>query len=624
MNKLILIVLTILIAGRFVVHQANEDLPKVLLQGIPYKLNLVDINSDYISVSHYDGGKKETFYLITRGQEIDTTISLSSTGYYYFDIPGRADRSSILVLPGFLSVIPPLVAILLALFFRQVLISLIAGIYIGAFFINGYDPLIAFLRLSDEIVLNSVIDKDHMMILLFTLFIGGVVGIISKNGGTAGIADKITRFARKPRSGMLSGYFMGVFIFFDDYANSLLIGNMMRPITDKLKISREKLAYIVDSTAAPIASVMIISTWIGFELGLIGEGLALIGWGDNPYDVFLSTIPYRFYPIAAVFFVFLIAVKERDFGPMYKAEYRARTTGRVFAENLTEEEIDIAEAEKVKTGKSSWLLAVIPIFTLLFTTVAALIYTGIEKLEALGTASYGIQDIITHSDSYASLLWSSLFATAVAILLTVGRKIMSVEKSLTAWNTGVQSMMFACIVLVLAWALSSVTVEMHTADYLISILSDSINPRLLPLLIFIICGAVSFSTGTSWGTMAIVMPIVIPLGFHLSQMNGYDHENTRLIIYGVISSVLAGSVWGDHCSPIADTTILSSMASKCNHIDHVRTQLPYAIVVASVTMPIGDILTAYGLNPFIAIAIIFILLYLIVKFFGKKLPQVTI
>ncbi|MCB9249255.1 MAG: hypothetical protein H6613_12295 [Ignavibacteriales bacterium] len=213
-------------------------------------------------------------------------------------------------------------AILLALLFRQVLVALFAGIYVGLLFIHDFNFITALLRLVDTNLFSALIDPDHAYIILFTLLIGGVVGVISKNGGTIGLANQITKFAKTPRSGMLSSWLMGLVIFFDDYANSLIIGNMMRPITDKLKISREKLAYIVDSTAAPIASLVIISTWIGYELGLIGDGLKLIGSDQNPYEVFLQTLPYRFYPIAAVFFFFITSYLKRDFGPMYKAEIK--------------------------------------------------------------------------------------------------------------------------------------------------------------------------------------------------------------------------------------------------------------------------------------------------------------
>ena len=496
---------------------------------------------------------------------------------------------------------------------------MLSGIYIGLLFLYDFNPVTALLRLIDTNLFNAVIDPDHMYVIMFTLLIGGVVGVISKNGGTVGLANQITKLAKTPRSGMLASWFMGVIIFFDDYANSLIIGNMMRPITDKLKISREKLAYIVDSTAAPVASLVIVSTWIGYELGLIGEGLKAIGSTQNAYDVFIQTLPYRFYPIAAVFFVFITSYFQRDFGSMYTAEVKARKYGiKNYITETTTNELDKAGIE---SKNAKWFNGAIPILIILFGTIIGLFYTGISSLENSGVSNYGIQQIISHSDSYKSLLWASLFAGLVAVLLTVSQKIKKLEDTIKAWHSGVQTMLLAVIILVLAWGISSITRELKTADYVISLLSDSLNPHFLPVLVFIVAGVISFATGTSWGTMAIVMPIVIPMAATISSINSLAEPTTNLIIVGVISSVLAGSVWGDHCSPIADTTILSSMASECNHIDHVQTQLPYAIVVGIVSMIFGDLLTAFGFNPYFAILLIFAMLTGILFLFGKRVGQ---
>jgi Na+/H+ antiporter NhaC len=454
---------------------------------------------------------------------------------------------------------------------------------------------------------------------LFTLLIGGVVGIISKNGGTIGLANQITKLAKTPRSGMLASWFMGLVIFFDDYANSLIIGNMMRPITDKLKISREKLAYIVDSTAAPIASLVIISTWIGYELGLIGEGLNAIGSNQNPYEVFIQTLPYRFYPIAAIFFVFITSYLKRDFGPMYHAEIKARKSNIGKIETIQLEKK--LNKNDIPLSKTRWYNGAIPILIILFGTILGLVFTGIESLEAKGTYDYGIEQIIRESDSYRSLLWASLISGIVAIILTVSQKIRKLEDAIKSWHSGVQSMMIAAIILVMAWGISSITSDLKTADYLISVISDSINPRFLPAIVFVTCGLISFATGTSWGTMAIVMPIVIPMASTISISEGLILADTNIIIVGVISSVLAGSVWGDHCSPIADTTILSSMASKCDHISHVKTQLPYAILVGFVGLVLGDLPTAFGLSPYISIVLILGTLTGILLLVGKKVED---
>jgi len=575
-----------------------------------------------VPIKFVSNSRTFSFILHKQGNNIDTTIELQESGEYKIFVNSNKEIiSAVRVIPGWLSIIPPLIAILLALLIRHVLVSLAAGIYIGAIFLYDFNPVIAFLRFADTIILKSLTNPDHMFIIVFTLLIGGVVGVISSNGGTADLAKVITKYARTAKSGMVASWVMGIAIFFDDYANSLIIGNMMRPITDKLRISREKLAYIVDSTAAPIASIVIISTWIGYELGLIGEGLRSIGSTENAYDVFLNTIPFRFYPIAALFFVFIVSYFQRDFGPMFKAEKRARTTGRLTETDEPLEDKKI-ETEKMSiTKKSKWFNGAIPILIILFGTIAGLIYTGINDLKEIGGLQFTLQNIISHSDSYSSLLWASFAASIVAIVMSIWEKLLSLTKAMEAWFQGIQSMLFAALILVFAWGISSITNDLKTADYLISILSNSIDPRYLPVLVFLVCALISFATGTSWGTMAIVMPIVIPLAHKISVISGLSAVDSRLIIHGVISSVLTGSVFGDHCSPIADTTILSSLASKCNHIDHVRTQLPYAILIAVVCMMLGDLPTAFGLNPYIAIILILIVLTLILFIFGKKVPE---
>jgi len=547
-------------------------------------------------------------------------INIEESGKYTLRFENNDISSSIRILPGWTSLLPPLLAIILALIIRQVVVALAAGSYLGAIFLYDFDPFTALLRFADTIVLNGLLDKDHVYITLFTLLIGGVVGVISKNGGTAGLARIITKFARTVKSTLISSWLLGILIFFDDYANSLIIGNLMRPITDRVKISREKLSYIVDSTAAPVASLIIISTWIGYQVGLINDGLKAVGSTQNAYEIFLHSIPYGFYTIAALFFVFLTSVTGRDFGPMYKAEYRARTTGEVTAKDTNMKEIE-GEKDLFSQDNPKWYNGALPIFVILFGTIGGLIFTGMQSLQSQGIVDYSVQDIISNGDSYAALLWSSFLACVVAVVMTVTQKILTLQKAMDAWQDGLRSMMIAVIILVFAWSISSVTTELRTADYLISILSGAVEPMFLPILVFIVCSVICFSTGTSWGTMAIVIPIVIPLTFKLCAASGLSYEETNTLLYAVVSSVLAGSVFGDHCSPISDTTILSSMASRCNHIDHVQTQLPYAIVVGVACIIFGYLPAGFGFNPIISNLLIFASLIAFLMFFGKKVPE---
>ncbi len=607
------------------VNAQTLDFPSINLNDVPFKITIKNYPDSLksVSVNILQNEKNIQSILFDKSSlEKEVTVNLNGN----FQISSNEIKNlngEFRVIPGWLSIIPPLLAILLALLLRQVIVALTAGIVIGAFFIYDFNFFIALLRFVDTIMIDTLVNRENSMIIVFTLLFGGVIGIISKNGGTVGISNLVTKLAKTAKSGMLSSWLMGLFIFFDDYANTLIIGNMMRPITDRLRISREKLAYLVDSTSAPVASIFIISSWIGFELGLIATGLRSVNSDINSYELLLQTIPYRFYPIAALFFVFLVAYTQRDFGPMYKAEVRARTTGKLFDNKSIESNLD-DDSLFNNSDKAKWYNGAVPILVILFGTIAGLIYTGILNLTNKGITDFGLREIIINSDSFLALMWAGFAASVTAVIMSVGQKILSLNEAINAWTKGVQSMLFACIILAFAWAISDVTEILKTADYLISILSDSLDPRLLPVLVFLVCAAVSFSTGTSWGTMAIVMPIVIPLSFKMAELHGLNFSTDPTILAGVVSSVLAGSVFGDHCSPIADTTILSSMASHCNHIDHVKTQLPYAIVVGVVCMILGDLATAYGLPTYIAIPLIFFALYLIIRFFGKKVSEAVV
>jgi Na+/H+ antiporter NhaC len=612
-----IIIYLLLLTPSFIYSQ-KIDLPTFYLSDIKFKILIEGIDSN--SVTHVvfksdDNIIKYSFK--PRHGKIDTSVSINTAGNYLVSVNQKMIGNKIRIVPGWLSVIPPLLAILLALIIKQVIISLAAGIFIGIIFIYDYNPFIAFLRFGDTFIINSVVDRDHMFIILFTLLIGGVVGIISKNGGTLGLANLITKLAKSSRGGMIASWALGVVIFFDDYANSLIIGNMMRPITDRHKISREKLAYIVDATAAPVASLFIISTWIGYQVGLIQDAVNLIGLKANAYDLFINSIPYGFYSIGTILFVFFISYSQRDFNSMLKAERRARLQGKVSAKEENDNEINSSNIF-TKSTKPKWFNGAVPILVILFGTLIGLYFTGINSLKESGITDYSIQNIIGNSDSFSSLLWASLSACVVAVLMSIGQKILTLEESMEAWQKGVQTMLVAVIILVFAWGISNVTHEMKTADYIISVISESINPGFLPALIFIICAITAFATGTSWGIMAIVMPIAIPLTHNISLINHLNGDSYYQILYSVIAAVLSGSVFGDHCSPIADTTILSSLASKCNHIDHVNTQMPYALTVAFLALILGFIPAGFGVSPFISLILIVSVSASIIYFWGKK------
>lgn len=590
----------------------------------------------------------------------DGKLFLISKGRNYDDYrlvhiaPQKASNTyEVKYIPLWLSIVPPLVAIILALIFKEVIISLFVGIWSGAFIVNGmrFDPISMVTSLFDVVekyIIGALSDSGHLSVLLFSLMIGGMVAIISRNGGMAGVVKRLSRFAKTPRSTELVTWFLGVAIFFDDYANTLIVGNTMRPVTDKFKISREKLAYIVDSTAAPVAAIAFITTWIGVELGYIKDNMNnLAGFEEIPsaYSVFLSSLQYSFYPILTLGFILILIFTRRDFGAMYKAEVRARTTGAVSKKRGEETTSgDMEDLEPVKNAPLKWYNAVVPVITVVSVTIIGLVATGLDtsfaSLTSLGyegDASFGsiwsnlhlLSDseeisffeqlgiLIGNADSYVALIWASLSGLILGILLTIGGRIMKVDDTMNTMLAGFKTMLPALIILALAWSLGTITEELNTATFLTSTLQDSLPPEFMPGVIFILAGAIAFSTGSSWSTMAILYPIAIPATWAICMANGYDNTAALPILYNVIATVLAASVFGDHCSPISDTTILSSLASDCNHIDHVRTQLPYALTVGSVSIALGYISIVVGLPAIFNFLIGLIVLFLIVRFVGK-------
>lgn len=523
------------------------------------------------------------------------------------------------MLPGWLSILPPLLAIGMALIFKRVVPSLFLGVWVGAWIAAGLTAsgLWTGLLASFEVyVLGALADSGHAAIILFSLMIGGMVGIISKNGGMQGVVNYIITWASNAQRGQLATGGLGLAIFFDDYANTLVVGNTMRSVTDKLRISREKLAYLVDSTAAPIATLAFVTTWIGYQVGLVGTAVdGIDGYSEAAYSIFLNSLAYSFYPILAIVFVFAVAYFRRDFGPMYEAERRARTTGEVLREGSNVDEA-AGESEEMapKPGKPQRALnAVVPILVLVGAVLGGLYVTGLQE----AGAGASLQDIIGNADSYKALMWGSLLGVVVAAALSVGQRILTLEETVEAWYAGLKSMLFAMIILVLAWALSEITTVLNTAEYLMTVLGETLNPGLVPAIIFVLAAATAFATGSSWGTMGILMPLIIPLVWAVLQINQMTDPSHYHIIYSSVSAVLAGSVWGDHCSPISDTTILSSMASGCDHIDHVNTQLPYALTVGVVAILLGTIPTGFGFPWWASLLISAPLLIGILLYFGK-------
>ena len=535
---------------------------------------------------------------------------------------------------GLWTILPPIIAIALAFITKNVVISLFIGTLSGCFLLQiiGSNPFMAIIQAFLDFVqraLNSLADPWNAGIVLQVMVIGGVISLVSKMGGAKAIAESLAKKAKTPRSAQLITWFLGVLVFFDDYANSLIVGPIMKPVADKMKISRERLSFIIDATAAPIAGIMIVSTWIGLEVGLIKDGFTLIGQEVDAFGVFLSTIPYRFYNILILIFVVATSLLLRDFGPMRKAEINARKgyISDASKEITLDKDVEDEMAHKEGVKLSVWN-AIIPIGALMISALISFYYSGytaimggedvvLQNLMTTSPASFtAIREAFSASDASVALFQSALFASIVAIFMAVCKKIFTFSEAVEVWIDGMKGLIITGVILILAWSLSSVIKELGTAAYLVKLLSSSIPQFLLPSIIFILGAVISFATGTAYGTMGILMPLAIPLSYSISPEMGY-------VIVGT-SAVLTGAIFGDHCSPISDTTIMSSMGAGCDHISHVRTQMPYALSVAAITILFGYIPVGLGLSIWLVLPLATAAIFALVYFVGKPVDNVEV
>jgi Na+/H+ antiporter NhaC len=602
----------------FGISAIELDVPPVGLQSVPVEIEVSDATPG-AGVTLEVAGTRYTGTADANGMASFPDVRVAQRGVTAIAAmaAGESAATELRVLPGWVSLLPAFLAIAVALLIRNVVPALVLGLWVGATTLREVSLPGAGKGLLDVFAVyisEALHDTDRVAIILFTMMIGGMVGIITRNGGMARIVQVVVSKARTAIGGQVSVWLMGLMIFFDDYANTLVVGNTARPITDHLKISREKLAYIVDSTAAPVVCLFLVTTWIGYQVSLIDRAKADIEMlaDTTAYSLFLHSIPYSFYPILAVLFVLFVAITGRDMGPMYKAEVRARLGG-VRPERI--EELPAMEADKLEAKPGVPMRAFnafLPIIALVVALAAGVVITG------EGTS---FTEIVGSANPYLAMMWASFVGALVAAALSIGQRILSAHETVDAWYGGARAPLFGIIVLVLAWSMSDVTSDLNAKGYLISILGDALPAALLPAVVFVLSAVTAFATGTSWGTMGILMPLVLPLTWAVMSVSGVANPDGMHIMYSAISCVLAGAVWGDHCSPISDTTVLSSIASGCDHIEHVRTQMPYAMLVGSVGIGLGTIPGGYGLSPWISIILGALLLFTVLRFFGRNADE---
>ncbi len=605
-------------------RSAEIRAPAVALNGVPVSISGVSLPPQTrVQMRFEDARGNLAATLRTQTDDsgaFEQQVRLTTPGAvrYRWEVGNVSGEGRMRVIPAWWSSLPPLLAIALALLLRQVVLALLGGVWLGAWMIAGANPFTALLRVADTYLLNAYANRDHLQIIGFTMLLGGMLGVTTRAGGLKAIVRVLSRRVRSDRGVQLSAYLMGLVIFIDDYANTLFVGATMRPLADRFRVSREKLAYIIDSTAAPVANLALIGTWIGFEVSLIADSFKATGVGLEPYWAFLLSIPYRFYPIFALVFIAWLLIWRRDFGAMYRAELRARTTGKVLADGASPlANYESAELLPPDHLRGSVWSALLPIVVALGGTLGGLFYTGYYGALDAGEA-ITLRSVLSNANSYISLTWGALLGCVAAFLCAVPTRALNMREAFDAWVGGARAMVLAVVILGLAWSIGDVCEGLHTAQYLVQALQGNLSPAWLPALTTLVAAGISFAIGSSWGTMSILMPLAIPLAHSLTA--GMDAPTQQFCLIATLSSVLAGATFGDHCSPISDTTVLSSIFAGSDHIDHVRTQLPYALIVGAVAWLVGDVATGFGLPVWVALLLGTALLGVVVRIAGKPTP----
>ena len=455
----------------------------------------------------------------------------------------------------FFSLVPPVVAIALALITKEVYSSLFVGVTIGALFYSGFSFEGTVNHLAKGGFLAVLTDESHMGIMVFLVVLGVMVSLMNKAGGSAAFGKWVGEHIKSRVGAQIATVFLGILIFIDDYFNCLTVGSVMRPVADKHKISRSKLAYIIDSTAAPVCIIAPISSWAAAVAGFVK--------GEDGFALFIKAIPYNFYALLTIFAMLFIIIAKADFGPMAVHERNA-LKGDLF----TSGKEDFEEREAINTkGRVFDLVA--PVVILIICCVIGMVYTG-------GAFSgENIIDAFANCDADYGLMVGSFCALLITIAFYSVRNVLSFNDCMRCIPDGFKAMVPAILILTLAWTLQAMTSSLGAAEYVAALVDSGKGAFMsfLPAIIFVVACFLAFATGTSWGTFSILIPIVVDV------FAGSDP--TMMIIS--ISACMAGAVCGDHCSPISDTTIMASAGAQCNHVNHVSTQLPYALLVAAVS-----------------------------------------
>ncbi|MBQ3059723.1 MAG: Na+/H+ antiporter NhaC family protein [Desulfovibrio sp.] len=505
---------------------------------------------------------------------------------------------------GFLAFIPPVLAIVLALLTKDVLVSITLGIVSGVLIVAGGDPLTAFIKLTD-LMADKAGDAWNIRILLFCGLLGGLVGLLSRAGSARAFGLWAARAIKGRRSAQLFTWLCGLLIFIDDYFNSLAVGSVMKPISDTRGVSRAKLAYILDSTAAPICIIAPVSSWVVTVISQIRASSGFSELGVSEMSFFVMLIPYNVYALLALFMVFVVAATGRDFGPMAVSERRAAQGLFCNQEQYGPAPGQLDEGEG--NSRAAWYDMAFPMLVLLVACIVAFplsTWLGIKPGESMT-----LVDGFRNADASKALLYGIVFTLGVTWLYFMARRMLSIRDASESFIEGIKSMTPALIILILAWSIGHVISKPLSQGGLglplviDALLKGSELPFwVLPLCVFFISGGIAFATGTSWGTFGIMIPIVLPTAVSLASGMGYTGEDVLQCALIAVGAVLSGAVFGDHSSPISDTTILSSAGAGCPHLEHVATQIPYAFFVA-LCSGAGIVTGAWSMSAWAALAV---------------------
>ncbi|MBU0561804.1 MAG: sodium:solute symporter [Bacteroidetes bacterium] len=479
---------------------------------------------------------------------------------------------------GFWSILPPIIAIVLAIRTKQVFISLLFGIWLGWIILSGGN-FIDGTTSTIQALVDVFKDAGNTRTIMFSCLVGALIVFIQRSGGVEGFITLISRlldFFERKKIGkgrvivQLLAWLTGVLIFVESSINVLTVGAIFRPIFDKMKIPREKLAYIADSISAPTCILIPLNAWGAYIMGLI----AAQGF-ENPLGVLIGAFPFNFYPMIAMAMVVGVIITQKDFGPMRKAEERAIKEGKVIRDGATPLiSSDVIAMEKKEGIPARSINMIVPIAVMVGMMPLMLVYTGWSQVADIDTLPfhYKIFEAIGQGSGSTSVLYSVLTSIIVGSILYTSQKIFTFKETIDLIFKGISGLIPLALLMMLAFAIGNVCKVLGTGLYTAEIAKEWLSPSLVPMIVFLVASAIAFSTGTSWGTFAIMIAIGVPMA-----------QSLDAHLYLTIAAALGGGVFGDHCSPISDTTIISSMASASDHIDHVKTQLPYALAAAGVT-----------------------------------------